>query len=120
MQTGKTAGPKNLADRISGESSPKLTDIYMKFCMNAAPAPEFYAMNNGNISYRPAKLTDVDAIVALVNSAYRGPSSRAGWTTEADLLDGQRTDAEEISRLVGMNSLLFFVCCSNMSLGSAS
>ena len=28
-----------------------------------------------------------------MNHAYRGDSSRAGWTTEADLLDGQRTDA---------------------------
>jgi GNAT superfamily N-acetyltransferase len=43
---------------------------------------------------------DVDAIVALVNSAYRGDSSRAGWTTEADILGGQRTDAEEISHLI--------------------
>ena len=41
---------------------------------------------------RPAALTDVPALVALVNSAYRGDSSRAGWTTEADLLGGQRID----------------------------
>ena len=37
---------------------------------------------------------DLDAIAALVNSAYRGDSSRAGWTTEADFIGGQRTDAE--------------------------
>ena len=42
---------------------------------------------------RPATPADVPALVALVNSAYRGESSRAGWTTEADLLDGQRVDA---------------------------
>jgi ribosomal protein S18 acetylase RimI-like enzyme len=36
---------------------------------------------------------EIDAVVALVNSAYRGESSRAGWTTEADFLGGQRTDA---------------------------
>lgn len=30
-------------------------------------------------------------MLALVHSAYRGESSRAGWTTEADLLDGPRT-----------------------------
>jgi ribosomal protein S18 acetylase RimI-like enzyme len=35
-------------------------------------------------------------IVALVNSAYRGDSSRVGWTTEADLLGGQRTDVAGI------------------------
>ena len=41
----------------------------------------------------PAADADLEAIAALVNSAYRGESSRAGWTTEADYLDGQRTDA---------------------------
>ena len=39
---------------------------------------------------------DLHAIAALVNSAYRGDSSRAGWTTDADYLDGQRTDAERL------------------------
>jgi ribosomal protein S18 acetylase RimI-like enzyme len=39
---------------------------------------------------------ELDAVVALVNSAYRGDSSRAGWTTEADYLDGQRTDVETL------------------------
>jgi len=33
----------------------------------------------------------------LVNSAYRGASSKAGWTTEADLLGGQRTDPEKLT-----------------------
>lgn len=34
---------------------------------------------------------DIPALNQLVNSAYRGDGSRAGWTTEADLLDGIRT-----------------------------
>jgi ribosomal protein S18 acetylase RimI-like enzyme len=42
----------------------------------------------------------VAAIVALVESAYRGEASRAGWTTEADFLDGQRTDAAEVASLI--------------------
>jgi ribosomal protein S18 acetylase RimI-like enzyme len=42
--------------------------------------------------FRYATAADVPAIVALVESAYRGDVSRQGWTTEADLLDGQRTD----------------------------
>jgi GNAT superfamily N-acetyltransferase len=49
---------------------------------------------------RAAEPSDVPAIVALVESAYRGDSSRAGWTTEADLLHGQRTDAEQITALL--------------------
>lgn len=47
-------------------------------------------------TFRPARLSDVPALVDLVESAYRGERSRVGWTTEADLLDGQRTDAEMI------------------------
>lgn len=39
-----------------------------------------------------ASLSDIPAICTLVNSAYRGDSSRRGWTTEADLLDGIRID----------------------------
>jgi hypothetical protein len=50
--------------------------------------------------FRFAHAGDIPAIVALVESAYRGESSRAGWTTEADLLDGQRTDAETISTVL--------------------
>jgi hypothetical protein len=40
------------------------------------------------LTLRRADVSDVDGIVALVNSAYRGDSSREGWTTEADLLGG--------------------------------
>ncbi len=43
---------------------------------------------------RPATVDDVPALVALVTSAYRGDASRAGWTTEADLLDGSRIEPE--------------------------
>lgn len=66
---------------------------------------------------RAARPADVDAIVALVQSAYRGDSSRAGWTTEADLLDGQRTDAEEVRSLlphvlVAVRDAEIVGCCS--------
>jgi ribosomal protein S18 acetylase RimI-like enzyme len=43
---------------------------------------------------------EIQAIVALVDSAYRGPSSRHGWTTEADLLEGQRTDREAVREII--------------------
>lgn len=48
------------------------------------------------IPVRLARVDDAPAIVALVNSAYRSDSSRVGWTTEADLLGGQRTDEAAI------------------------
>lgn len=50
--------------------------------------------------FRNATLADVCAVVELVESAYRGEASRAGWTTEADLLDGQRTDEVEIREII--------------------
>ena len=48
------------------------------------------------LHFRAATPADVDAIVALVESAYRGDASRAGWTTEADLLDGRRTGPDDV------------------------
>jgi len=51
-------------------------------------------------TFRLATSADVDAIVALVESAYRGDVSRKGWTTEADLLDGQRTDPMGVAELI--------------------
>lgn len=47
-----------------------------------------------DLHFRAATADDIEAIVALVTSAYRGDASRAGWTTEADLLDGPRIDPE--------------------------
>jgi GNAT superfamily N-acetyltransferase len=44
------------------------------------------------LTFRPATLADIDALVVLVTSAYRGDASKQGWTTEADMLDGQRID----------------------------
>ncbi|MFI4970043.1 MAG: GNAT family N-acetyltransferase [Lysobacterales bacterium] len=52
-------------------------------------------------AFRAATPADVDAIVVLVESAYRGDASRQGWTTEADLLDGRRTDAAGVAGLIG-------------------
>ncbi len=49
------------------------------------------------LEFRNAAPLDVDAIVALVQSAYRGDISREGWTTEADLLDGRRTGTDDVS-----------------------
>jgi ribosomal protein S18 acetylase RimI-like enzyme len=50
--------------------------------------------------FATASPAEVDAIVTLVESAYRGPASRTGWTTEADLLDGQRTDADAVGAII--------------------
>lgn len=50
------------------------------------------------LSYRSATGDDVPALVTLVTSAYRGEVSKQGWTTEADILDGERIDPEVLRR----------------------
>jgi GNAT superfamily N-acetyltransferase len=53
-----------------------------------------------DLTYRYAGPADVTAVVALVESAYRGEESLAGWTSEAELITGQRTDAAMVSALI--------------------
>jgi ribosomal protein S18 acetylase RimI-like enzyme len=62
-----------------------------------------------SLTFRRARAADVEAIVALVESAYRGATSRQGWTTEADLLEGQRTDAEEVATLLNSTDSCFLL-----------
>ncbi|MBQ1059863.1 GNAT family N-acetyltransferase [Micromonospora sp. C41] len=49
---------------------------------------------------RVARSGDVAALVELIESAYRGERSRQGWTHEADLLAGQRTDPDMVASAV--------------------
>jgi len=53
-----------------------------------------------NLITRTAEAAEAAALVALINSAYRGDSSKAGWTTEADLLGGQRVDVEGLAETI--------------------
>lgn len=50
-----------------------------------------------------ATIEDSSELNELVNSAYRGESSKAGWTTEADLLGGIRIDEERIIEFIQKN-----------------
>jgi GNAT superfamily N-acetyltransferase len=54
------------------------------------------------LDVRAATVEDAEAVAALVHSAYRSEESRRGWTTEADLVGGQRADAAMIRHLVGL------------------
>src|SRR5690606_32686495 len=53
-----------------------------------------------DLAFRTATPADVPTLVALIESAYRGEASRAGWTTEADLLGGQRTDPAGVRAVI--------------------
>jgi N-acetylglutamate synthase-like GNAT family acetyltransferase len=65
-----------------------------------------------NTTIRPATRADAEAIVDLVESAYRGPRSRSGWTTEADLLDGQRTDLSAVADALDRDDVQTLVAAS--------
>lgn len=53
-----------------------------------------------DLHIRTAGPGDIPALLDLVHSAYRGDSARGGWTHEADLLEGQRTDAGALAEIV--------------------
>lgn len=78
-------------------------------------------IGDDGLALRVAAAADVGAVVALVESAYRGESSRAGWTTEADLLGGQRTDAAAVTATVAdeRSALLLLHAADGRLLGCA-
>ena len=47
-----------------------------------------------------ATIEDVSALNTLINSAYRGESSKKGWTTEANILEGLRTTEQELTESI--------------------
>ena len=52
------------------------------------------------LTFRDATTADVADVVTLIESAYRGDASRAGWTTEADILEGRRTDPDGVREVL--------------------
>jgi ribosomal protein S18 acetylase RimI-like enzyme len=74
--------------------------------------PESFT-NTSQLSFRKACFEEAAFIVKLVNTAYRGDSSKAGWTSEADLLDGQRTDEQEIQNLIRDEGSMILLCQQN-------
>ena len=54
---------------------------------------------------RDAVTADIPALHRLIESAYRGEASRAGWTTEADLLDDAGCARLELHRRVVVGHL---------------
>jgi len=59
--------------------------------------------------------SDIPVLVRLINSAYRGEGSKKGWTTEADLLDGTRTDEANISDLMNDENSVFLKCLNEQA-----
>jgi GNAT superfamily N-acetyltransferase len=61
--------------------------------------------------FRKATLLEAELVAALVNSAYRGESSKQGWTTEAELLEGLRTTMEDVKKLIVSSDDSFILLC---------
>ena len=49
---------------------------------------------------RVAKAEDIPALEKLVNGVYRGENALKGWTTEAEILDGQRIDSQMLQEIL--------------------
>ena len=65
-----------------------------------------------------ATAIDIPELIQLINSAYRGEASRKGWTTEADLLEGDlRIDDGSLSQLMNKPGavILKFVSDNNIT-----
>ena len=63
----------------------------------------------GEMTARLADASDAPAICALINSAYRGESSRAGWTTETDLVGGGRIDEPTLRHMIASEGSVILV-----------
>lgn len=66
--------------------------------MLAAAGP---TLESGDLMIRRADAGDIPALHELVESAYRGDTAKRGWTHEADLLGGQRTDHAMLGEIIG-------------------
>lgn len=53
-----------------------------------------------NRHIRRANRNDIPALEQLINGAYRGETGRNGWTTEADILGGQRVDSAMLDSIL--------------------
>ena len=69
------------------------------------------------IDIHPATEADLPHLHPVVERAYRGDSARAGWTHEADLVSGERTDLESLRSLLDGDSRLLIARDGDTILG---
>ncbi|MBX3725512.1 MAG: GNAT family N-acetyltransferase [Xanthomonadales bacterium] len=101
--------------RLAGETVAAATACYMEYDWRYR-LPEWLPQVGG-LDVRYATPDDIGAVVALAHSAYRGEASRAGWTTEADFLDGQRTDAEAVAAMLAGGQAVLLAHRQGMPVG---
>jgi N-acetylglutamate synthase-like GNAT family acetyltransferase len=58
---------------------------------------------------RRAIASDAEDLVQVIRSAYRGDISRHGWTSEADLVGGDRINVDQVLALINAQNSFFLV-----------
>jgi ribosomal protein S18 acetylase RimI-like enzyme len=66
-----------------------------------------------DVTIRLATRDDLPRLHPVIERAYRGESARAGWTHEADLLDGTRTDLATLEALVANRAERLLIASSD-------
>lgn len=77
-------------------------------------------MNFTDDAIKIATINNVGTIESLLNSAYRGESSKIGWTTEAHLIGGNvRANAQQVAEVISMRNsvVLLYTNESNAVVG---
>src|SRR4028118_1665358 len=60
---------------------------------------------------RQAGIDDIEALVPLINSAYRGEEAKKGWTHEADLIAGTvRIDDDSLLQILQSKDAAILTC----------
>ena len=72
------------------------------------------------LTFRFAARADAPAIAALIESGYRGDESRRGWTTEADLIEGDRTSVAEIETYIADPNARFVMAFEDATLAGCA
>ncbi|KAF9765508.1 hypothetical protein IL306_002208 [Fusarium sp. DS 682] len=74
-----------------------------------------------SLTFRPATPKDVTPLLSLIFSAYRGQESRAGWTTEADLLADERISSSDLlSKITDPNGVVLIAFTNTPSSGTST
>ena len=69
-----------------------------------------------NSKIKIAGPVDIPALIALLNTAYRGESSKQGWTTEADIIAGdKRTDETNLRDIMEQAGSIFLQYLNDQS-----
>ena len=64
--------------------------------------PFYFRLMNSALHLATASPADTARLTRHVNAAYRGDPARQGWTTESDLLDGQRIDEAGVADMLAL------------------